>query len=102
MTPSLNAITLQVSDIHASQIFYQALGIEFDDDMHGYLGNTILGLHAAHPASRVHLSLTVPDLDAVARNLTKLQAPVTRDPNLPIIVTLDPDGNRLMLVRGEP
>lgn len=104
MEPSLVAITLFCNDIPRSIRFYEALGITFDDDLHGGVGQAVIGLHPASerwPTTRTAISLTVPDLALVTAALDALDAawePV-EGMNGAVITASDPDGNRVLIAQ---
>ncbi len=101
--PELLSITLFCNNIPASIAFYEALGIQFDSDLHGGVGASVVGLHPSSdrwPTTRTALSLTVPSLGLVTAALDALGAawePVEGMNG--VIRTADPDGNRVLVAR---
>lgn len=102
--PELIAITLFCTDIPRSVIFYEALGISFDSDLHGGVGAAVIGLHPASerwPTTRTALSITVDDLGTVTANLDGIGAVWEHVEGCDgkVIRTSDPDGNRVLVAR---
>ena len=102
--PELLAVTLFVSNVPASITFYSALGIQFDDDLHGGVGASVIGLHPASekwPTTRTALSLTVPSLGLVTAALDGIDAAwePTLGMNGKVIRATDPDGNRVLVAQ---
>ncbi|MFZ2240469.1 MAG: VOC family protein, partial [Gordonia amarae] len=102
--PELLAVTLFVSDVPASVAFYSALGITFDSDLHGGVGQAVIGLHPSSPSwptTHTALSLTVPDLRTATAALTDIGAPWEPTPGMngAVIAASDPDGNRVLIAQ---
>ncbi|MCV7194094.1 VOC family protein [Mycolicibacterium brumae] len=102
--PELLAVTIFCANVSRSITFYEALGVQFDDDLHGGVGPVVIGLHPASerwPTTRTAISLTVPDLGLVTAALDALGVPWESVEGLSgkVIRTSDPVGSRVLLAQ---
>ena len=106
-THSLLELTLFVSDVDESAVFYRAIGIAlFDDDqpgrphlVDGHVGEAcVLQLFPAadKPITRVQLGFRVTDIATVSTELTRLGIGY-ETPGARRLRTTDPNGNRVHL-----
>lgn len=100
--PELLAVTIFCANVPASIAFYEALGIRFDDDLHGDVGQAVIGLHPSSerwPTTRTAISFATDDLGTVTAALTIIGAAWehAEGMNGKVVGTHDPDGNRVLI-----
>ncbi len=101
--PELIALTIFCANVSRSITFYEAVGITFDADLHGGVGQAVIGLHPSSdrwPTTRTALSLTVPSLGLVTAALTDIGVRWESVEGVTgVIRTSDPDGNRVLVAQ---
>ncbi|MFO0619076.1 MAG: VOC family protein [Polyangiaceae bacterium] len=107
MAHEIRLLVLRCADLEASRRFYEALGLDFQEERHGdgprhlsaTVGGAVVELYPADArgSSNVRWGLRVDDLDAVLARLAALGIAVRRDGEAHVV--LDPDGSRVELRR---
>lgn len=114
--PRLNLVVVRASDLERSQRFYELLGLQFTNHQHGggpeHLcaelgGQVVFEIYPADPdavqENTVRLGFTVSDVNALLDEIKEsgyaVQAEASQTPWGYRAVVLDPDNNRVELVR---
>jgi catechol 2,3-dioxygenase-like lactoylglutathione lyase family enzyme len=109
-SPSLDLLVLRCSNLEASKVFYESLGLSLKPEQHGsgpphystLLGETVLELYpATTPAPTVRLGVSVPQLEKALAAVTALgdfvlSSELEGTPARALV--RDPDGNKVELI----
>ncbi len=105
-------VALRCTDLEASRVFYELVGLEFVEEQHGngprHLSSEIDGvvveLYPARAsgdrADLATIGLTVADLDEVEQRLQMGGHSTQRATDSATVVTTDPDGRRVRITKA--